>query len=75
MTEPNLTWGDFVRVASAAPENLRPGEVGDVVGFRGHPDQAGEILYTVEYGDGSSAEVPGQFLVFLEHADAAGRDE
>ena len=74
----NFTWGDFVRVVTSAPEKYRPGELGDVCGIwtvdslenseaRGKP--IGTTIYTVEFGDGVSAEIPQRYL---EEADTQG---
>jgi|AMWB02.1.fsa_nt_gi hypothetical protein len=71
MSHQTFTWGDFVRVKSSAPEKYRPGQLGDVCGIwtidsvenaeaRGEP--LGTTIYTVEFGDGVSAEVPGCYL-------------
>ena len=48
-------WGDTVRIDDAAPVQLRPGSLAAVVAISGSP---GQIQYTVEFGDGTDAEVP-----------------
>lgn len=66
-----FTWGDVVRVSEEAFHVMRPGEEGSVVGMAeaGTQDRAekhgadlGEMMYTVEFGDGSSVEVPERWL-------------
>jgi len=65
------TWGDSVRVVSPHNE-LFPSDSGEVVGlweveteenaaFWGYP--VGTVIYTVEFSDGSSAEVPDMHLL------------
>lgn len=69
-----FTWEDLVVTRSDAPKQFRPNQAGVVVGFyriasedvaaaRGCP--FGTVLYTVEFPDGSDAEVPEEFLVAL----------
>lgn len=71
MINQTFTWGDFVKVITSAPVKYRPGELGDVCGVwaidsaenseaRGEP--LGTTIYTVEFGDGTSAEIPGCYL-------------
>jgi hypothetical protein len=68
---PDPYMGDFVRVITSAPAKYRPGMVGDVCGVwtidsaenseaRGEP--LGTTIYTVEFGDGTSADVPECYL-------------
>ena len=61
------TWGDTVRVKVGASPEMRPGHLAAVCGIRDleNPDQAkqfsrpiGTTLYLVEFGDGSSIEIP-----------------
>jgi hypothetical protein len=54
-----FTWGDLVIVSAAAPTQMRPGELGDVVGIT---EQTTETIYTIEFGDGRDAEVPESLL-------------
>jgi hypothetical protein len=62
-------WGETVRIAPAAPPSFRPGAMVSVCGYRaaGETDtpttHAGEALVLVEYGDGSSCEVPLRYIV------------
>lgn len=69
-----FTWGDEVRVRADAPPGCRPGAVGAVCGWWTVNTKAqaskfgvvvGTALYTVEFGDGSSLELPA---IFLERA-------
>ena len=74
MEKNRFTWGDSVRVSPRAPAEWRPGTCGSVVGFMGQrgaeagqpdagqPEAERGVMYTVEYGDGSSAEVPEAYL-------------
>jgi hypothetical protein len=50
-----FTWGDTVVVAASAPPDMRPGDKGWVVGMIERPEGT---EYTVEFGDGSSVEIP-----------------
>ena len=54
-----LTWGDTGRVDDRAAEEFRPGETGAAVGFR-EADEG--IVVIVEFGDGSSVEMPATWL-------------
>jgi len=56
---PKFTWGDLVIVSASAPSDMRPGQLGSVVGFT---QRATETSYTVEFGDGRDAEVPEALL-------------
>ena len=67
-----FTWEDLVIAKSDAPKQFRPNQAGVVVGYyriesegaaaaRGY--LVGTVLYTVEFPDGSAAEVPEEFLV------------
>lgn len=73
MTKGRFTWGDSVRVAerSGARLDWRPGSVGSVCGFReieteqqavSLSSSVGTIIYTVEFEDGASAQIPEQAL-------------
>jgi len=65
-----LTWGDVVKVQLDAPSIMRPGALGTVVAISMADDRAGLFLaefpagavYTVEYSDGSSSEIPEGLL-------------
>jgi len=64
LTQVSYKGGEFergapVRVAAAAPAAFHPGHIASVLGFRLHQ---GTPLYTIEYQDGSSVEVPGEYL-------------
>ena len=54
-----FTWGDCVKVAESAPANLRPGARAAIVGL---DDRADQPAYTVEFGDGSDAEIAETML-------------
>jgi len=73
MSDNRFTWGESVRVAEAGgiPISWRPGSVGSICGFRRIENEGeavsssfviGTILYTVEFADGQSVEVPQQAL-------------
>jgi hypothetical protein len=66
-----FSWGESVRVLAAAPAEFFPGTTGSICGVRiaDSPEQAdkvgvevGERVYIVEFGDGSSCEVPERWL-------------
>jgi hypothetical protein len=54
-----FTWGDVVIVDTSAPSDMRPGELGTVVGIT---QRATDTTYTVEFGDGRDAEVAESLL-------------
>jgi hypothetical protein len=61
-TSPRYTWGDEVRVISAADKRFRPGQYGVVCAIT-EPDADEEnYKYTVEYDDGSSCLIPEDLL-------------
>ncbi len=72
-----FTWGDTVRVKTAAPAGVRPGAVAEVVGVRTIDSEAlvrqfeaplGTQVYLIEFGDGQSVEVAEPLLESsLEH--------
>ena len=53
-----FTWGDTVRIAQQAPATARPGETAEVVGISEE-----HLHYTVEFEDGSDAEVLEDHLI------------
>ena len=63
MPDQTFTWGESVRVDDAAPPKLRPGHAGAVVGMW---ETADGMTYTVEFGDGKDAEIPGSLLTSIE---------
>jgi len=72
MRDFKFTWGDTVRVVESPPREYQPGQYAAVCGLREVKDEQeaaaagfplGCLLYTVEFDDGSSVEVPEQFLV------------
>ena len=69
--EPLFTWGDTVRVSEGASEDHRPGNLGAVCGLTEvtdtdtaatHGTPVGSFIYTVEYADGTDAEIPESYL-------------
>jgi hypothetical protein len=73
MSERRFTWGDTVRVAEKQGLHLawRPGSLGAICGLRkieterqasSSSLELGTILYTVEFEDGESVEIPGDLL-------------
>ena len=64
-------WGHLVHVISAAPAEWRPGNPADVCGVRTVDrnevfgpmvTKRGTIIYTIEFGDGHTIEVPEEYL-------------
>ena len=64
-------WGETVRVSKNAPVRFRPTQLSSVCGFRhieteeqsvifGAP--MGAVVCLIEFGDGSSIEIPEQLL-------------
>jgi hypothetical protein len=75
---PKFTWGDSVRVSELAPVNVRPGSEAVVVGFSEESERRGSyleefpcgVVYTVEYEDGTDADVQEHHLIPLnEHLE------
>lgn len=70
---PKFTWGDSVRIAEGAPSSVRPGSSAAVVGISEQHDRQGSyldafptgVVYTIEFDDGSSAEVHEDHLIPL----------
>jgi hypothetical protein len=68
-----FTWGDSVRIAKNAPANVRPGSPAEVVGVSEQHERRGSylgefrsgVVYTVEFGDGTDAEVHEDHLMPL----------
>lgn len=66
-----FSWGDRVRVSQDAPEDYHPDETAEVVGRTAvsnaknsaltDPNQP-IALYIIEFGDGSSVELPEHWL-------------
>lgn len=52
-------WGQEVRVAANAPENMRPGKTGSICGMR---EFNGSRFYLVEFSDGQAVEILEDFL-------------
>jgi len=66
-------WGDSVQVTEEAPTEMRPGHKAAVCGLLllEEDDErpgmsAGTVLVLIEFGDGTDAEIPSQFVVPLE---------
>lgn len=64
-------WGDTARIARNAPESYHPGTRVAIVGMwtvrneleaRAANCPIGTVLYTVEYDDGSSVELPEKYV-------------
>jgi hypothetical protein len=68
-----FTWGDAVRIAEEAQANVRPGNSAEVVGISEQCERHGSypqtfpsgVVYTVEFEDGTEAEVHEDHLVPL----------
>jgi hypothetical protein len=68
--EPTFTWDDLVVVAEHAPPSQRPGAIASIVGISRQYERSGTYLeefptgnvYTVEFDDGSSVDVPQGML-------------
>ena len=57
-----FTWGDAVRVVTSAPAEYRPSSAASVVGMRLDPRAENAVLVLVEFGDGSTVELPSTML-------------
>ena len=66
-----FTWGDIAIVKKEAPQKFRPGEIGSICSvLKISPEDVVKEpsllepswLYTVEFGDGSSVEIPEYYL-------------
>lgn len=62
-----VTWGDEIHISETAPQEYHPGERGSVCGFWG---EGASLRYTVEFGDGSSAEIPAEYAEVPQRAAA-----
>ena len=67
----DFTWGDTVRVKAGAQPARRPGAIAEVVGVREIEVEAqarqfeapiGSKLYLIEFGDGTSVEIPETWI-------------
>jgi hypothetical protein len=67
---PEFSWGDTVKVVEPAPLEFRLGMLGAVCGLwvKSDPGARGgeQRMYTVEFGDGQTLEIPGYFLTKVE---------
>ena len=75
MTDREFDFGDEIQVSPNAPQVYRPRESGSIVAIRetesdgiidGRWISSGVRLLLVEFADGSSIEIPDEFV---EHAD------
>jgi hypothetical protein len=69
--DPGFTWGDSVLVVREAPERFRPQSKGSVCGMtkidtkfleEHYSVPMGTFVYTVEFSDGHSIEIPEKYL-------------
>jgi hypothetical protein len=78
-----FTWGDSVRVVErhGARIDWRPGAVGSICGMHkvegreqeeAHGFASGTVVYTVEFEDGESAQIPEDALVPLDEDVSGG---
>lgn len=76
MTNRDFDFGDEIQVSLRAPQPYRPGESGSIVSIRATENDAiiegrwissGKRLLLVEFADGSSIEIPDEFV---EHAES-----
>ena len=56
---PKFTWGDCVQIVDNAPPQYRSGAFGSICGL---DERAAQVVYIVEYGDGSSCEIPEEYI-------------
>jgi hypothetical protein len=70
--EMDIDWGDEVMVTHDAPSQYGPGLTGAVCGIWTIKEESlaqeynvdvGSLLFTIEYIDGTSQEIPGKYLV------------
>jgi 5-methylcytosine-specific restriction endonuclease McrBC GTP-binding regulatory subunit McrB len=71
-----FNYGDSIKIQSTAPKKYHPGNYASVVSMRiidsievekNFNEPIGSILYHVEFGDGSSMEIPEKYLeLFIE---------
>jgi hypothetical protein len=66
-----FTWNDIVIIKSYAPPNYFPGNIAVICGMEKVKSEElsslyniefGNWLYTIEFGDGSSIEIPEKYL-------------
>jgi hypothetical protein len=69
--EHKFTWGDAVIISGSAPAHFHPGEFASVCGFYKITSEESskkfqcnvkDWIYTVEFGNGSSIELPECYL-------------
>ncbi len=69
--DPKFTWGDTLIIKNSAPSHFHPGEIVSVCSLvKIEPEDVKKDpslieptwLYTVEFGDGSSIELPECYL-------------
>jgi hypothetical protein len=70
-----LSWGDSVKIRLDAPAEVRPGAAASVCGIRRVETRnqgleygvtIGTTLYLIEFGDGTSIEVPETWIEPLD---------
>lgn len=68
-------WGESVEVDERAPSEFSPGKIGEVCGIHkveSHSESSafnqpiGTVVYTIEFSNGNSAEIPQEFLSELK---------
>lgn len=72
------TWNDIVTTKATAPKKTRPGERAWVVGIMTQEGRKGDFLkefpegtvYTIEFEDGSDAQVKEDDLILLSRVDS-----
>lgn len=69
-----FTWGDSVRVATAAPSEFRPGAYAAVCGVTEPDATRSEHFYTIEYDDGSSVQIAEGYLVAEDSSHGISTD-
>jgi len=73
-----FTWGDPVLVKKSAPQSYLPGEFASICGITKvtteklanfYHSEINTWVYTIEYEDGSSIEIPERYLEKYEEND------
>lgn len=69
-----FTWGDFVKIKESSPIIYKPGSLGSICGIWNIESQVtmrefnvpfGTFMYTVEFEDGHTLEIPENHLEFI----------
>jgi len=74
---PKYTWNDIVTAKAGAPKEARPGDRAWIVGMSPQEERKGEylrnfpygVVYTIEFEDGSDAQVKEDDLILLSKND------